>query len=150
MPRPITTTHQQAISENERLLEAANALDARWPRNERTASEVRSQWLQALTEFRSHLKSHFAAEEQAGYFADVLSVAPELTSQVESLLRQHSTLAAALDRLILMFGSNAADGQQLIAEHQLFHELIAELKRHETAENSLVLEVADRDIGVGD
>lgn len=147
---PTTTTLEQALAENHRFLAAANALDSRWPRNERTASEIRPQWLQALTEFRDHLRSHFALEEDAGYLADVLAAAPELARQVQSLQQEHCTLAATLDRLISTVGGSSADGHQVVAEHQLFHELISKIKAHEHAENSLVMEAVDREIGAGD
>jgi hypothetical protein len=106
-----------------------------------------------LTELCDRLAMHFALEEAFGYFDDPVSVAPRLSRQAEALRSQHSALflevraiADEHDRLVGRMGA-----------HGLMHHLAPrfrgfdeKLRQHEAAENELILEAFDDDIGVGD
>lgn len=109
--------------------------------------------IEKLGNFRDQLATHFALEEAFGYFDEPLKAAPQLAERAEELRQQHADLFVRLCRLV----DQAEDDYQrepherafrLIAER--FHQFDADLQVHEQAENELIMEAFNADIGVGD
>lgn len=115
--------------------------------------EHRRYLAQLLGRFRDQLAMHFALEEAFGYFDDPVSVAPRLSNRADQLRLQHATLFDEICRLVeeaetmAVRESSLAKMQQFAERLELFQ---VTLRNHETAENDLILEAFDEDIGVGD
>lgn len=106
-----------------------------------------------LGQLCDQLALHFSLEEAYGYFDDALVDAPQLSDQANHLRDEHEPLFKELCRIVEQ------------AERWLYHELPAgkeptlakrfddfhrRLNHHEQAENHLILEAYETDIGTGD
>ena len=113
----------------------------------------RYQFVGMLEDLRDHLALHFALEEAYGYFDEPLKVDPRLSSRAKILRSQHRELYLVACDLIdhamqLHDGHNLrALARRLVAEYADFD---AQLNRHEQAENELIQQEWDDDIGVCD
>ena len=106
-----------------------------------------------LCQLRDQLALHFSLEEAYGYFDDPIDVAPQLGRQAEHLRAQHKELYVDLCDLV-------ERGERLFYDEQhaalalwigpQFVEFDQRLRRHEEAENELITQAYDDDIGVGD
>lgn len=141
---------EQFMADNDRLLKAADSLAALWPVGANVNAESLRGLRMALAEFRTQLQVHFAEEEQSGYLGEALSAAPQLASQAESLRHEHEAFMAAADRLVAEVEEDVPDADQAAKQRQKFVQLVSGLRKHEQAENSLVLEAFDEDLGSGD
>ncbi len=79
---------QRRMGEMEALLGESRAPAAR-----------RSRLEELFADLEGALIEHFAIEEQGGYFAEVLAVAPRLSGRVARLKRSHSAFRRRLARL---------------------------------------------------
>ncbi len=106
-----------------------------------------------LAKVRDRLAMHFSLEEAYGYMEDALEVAPRLTGRAFSLRAQHSELyrcIAALSEFsedLVSRNTQRDDLKKLSVQVTGFLE---RLRAHESAENELILEALDDDVGVGD
>lgn len=103
-------------------------------------------------QLRDQLAMHFALEEAYGYFEDPVSVAPRLARQAGLLRNQHRTLFVWVCDLSEAAEQLRDQGAEARLEmlREAFWNFDEELRRHEDAENSLILQAFDDDIGVGD
>lgn len=148
------STHREAYvqsaAEHGRLLAGAEAVLAEWPHDAREASEVRPYLVQALNELRTKLQTHFAAEETPEYLSEAVAAAPRLAIRAKELQQQHSDFLATLERVIANVCNSDVAKCRLADERELLRKLIHDLRRHEQAEDDLLLEAVDDDIGSGD
>ena len=133
----------------ELLAELREALGER-PTND---ALTRHQLIEKLSDFRDLLATHFALEEAFGYFDEPLMAAPRLAERAEELRQEHARLFVRLCGLV----DQAEDifqrepherAYRLIAEQ--FRQFDSDLQVHEQAENELIMEAFNADIGVGD
>ena len=109
--------------------------------------------IEKLGDLRDQLATHFALEEAFGYFDEPLIAAPQLAERAEELRQEHAHLFVWFCRLV-----DEAEDEYLRAPHDVafrriaarFREFDAEFQTHEQAENELILEAFNADIGVGD
>lgn len=101
-------------------------------------------------ELSSHIKQHFDHEEQAGYFEEVIDVAPRLSDRAEALLQQHLELVDQLDLLQRHAESSAPIDSWWARLNQMFDEFFHRFLAHEQAENALLLQAYNEDIGAED
>jgi len=113
----------------------------------------RYQFVGMLEDLRDHLALHFALEEAYGYFDEPLKVDPRLSSRAKLLRREHRELYLGVCDVIdlamqLHDGNNLGDlARRLVEEYANFD---VRLNNHEQAENELIQQEWDDDIGVGD
>ncbi len=93
--------------------------------------------VQLLEQLEHVLPEHFALEEQGGYFADVLSIAPQFSSWAAELQAEHSRLIPRLDAILSELRGKVRDRARLLAEIRDFVRCIHE---HEAGETELVRE----------
>jgi len=108
---------------------------------------------QVLNELCDRLAMHFTLEEAFGYFDDPLTVAPRLSRQAECLRSQHPALYLQLRAIVEELDRHAPRmGTHTLHQHLAprFRDFDEKLRQHEAAENELILEAFDDDIGVGD
>lgn len=99
------------------------------------------------------LALHFSLEEAYGYFEDALDVAPRLAERAEELRNEHVALFDAIREI-------ADDAKESHIRQQItycmpslverFQKFDGDLQRHESLENTLIVEATHLDIGVGD
>ncbi|MBC8351687.1 MAG: hemerythrin domain-containing protein [Planctomycetes bacterium] len=115
------------------------------------ARQATPQVIAALTvELSSHVKQHFDHEEQGGYFEEAIELAPRFSDRAKLLLQQHLELAAQLDELQQHADSSSEIGPWWAQLTQLFDEFMHRFLAHEEAENALLLQVYNEDIGAED
>ena len=106
-----------------------------------------------LCQLRDQLALHFSLEEAYGYFDDPIDVAPQLSRQSEQLRAEHKELYVDLcdlvERAERMFYDEQHAALTLWIGPQ-FLEFDKRLRHHEEAENELITQAYDDDIGVGD
>lgn len=106
-----------------------------------------------LESLRDQFALHFSLEEAFGYFEDAISVAPRLSTRADRLRGEHRTLFVEICDVVdeaerLLRGDGSPHTVRKIAlKFVAFHH---QYQAHEAAENDLILEALDDDIGVGD
>ena len=105
-----------------------------------------------LSQLRDQIAMHFSLEEAYGYFEDAIAVAPQLSRVAANLRAQHQGLFRRICDL------------EELAEQWLYHETIDASGRllrgydeflvlfsqHEAAENELIIDSVNGDLGGGD
>ncbi len=103
-----------------------------------------------LAELDRHLAAHFVHEEEGGYFAEVLQIAPRYKSEVDGLLSQHPLLREMLSSLL----SKVDDAPLTMSRWQDiangFERFVEHFIEHETDENDLLQKSYCQDIGAED
>ena len=150
---------------NERI--APNACDALLEEHRKLMGQIGElrQWWSELDELgtpkygemgtrlkllREILAEHFREEENGGYLAAALAVAPRFQREAEELCAQHPDFLASLDQFVASL-VEAESGMQSWQEvrDQLEH-FLSELRRHEARENAVVQSAFGDDIGTAD
>ena len=138
-PELITSEHEELVRA---VREAGDELAS--PNRERNRVNDK---LIHLSEF---VESHFRQEEQGGYMADALRHSPQLRARAEALKEQHEQLQEEIDKLQLLVHSGVESPHWWERVQVDFQHFAARLTNHEHAENQLVQEAFNRDIGGGD
>jgi len=88
-----------------------------------------------LSHIASILPEHFALEEQGGYFADVLSVAPHFAGMAADLQAEHELLIPSLHLILAKLDQPQVDRDQIVEEIESF---VRAIHDHEDGETELV------------
>jgi hypothetical protein len=100
-----------------------------------------------LAELRAHVAEHFRCEEQGGYMATVLERRPQSERAVQHLLGEHRPLLDGLDALLREAGAAKRIDDDFRARVRTWAD---SLRHHEAAENVLVEDTFNQDIGQKD
>lgn len=103
-----------------------------------------------LQQIRQLLADHFATEEEGGYLASALSVAPQFARRAEELQLQHREFLQQLDELIVRLTSSPAQFPTWSDACREFEAFLVSLREHEHAENEIVQSAFERDAGTAD
>ncbi len=106
-----------------------------------------------LGDFRDQLAFHFTLEEAYGFFDDAIEEAPQISRKVTLLKYQHVQLFDRACSLAAKAEEIAGESPCLRAVARLRRDiraLLARLQEHERAENRLIMDVLNVDLGVGD
>ncbi len=87
-----------------------------------------------LSELKTELARHFAAEEAEDYFGTVLEEEPNLADDVAALKSEHHTMLTSVDALAASSQTEQRWGELALPTLAL----IAQLERHEAAETKLL------------
>jgi len=104
-----------------------------------------------LRDFDQHLRRHFELEEEGGFFGEWTGLDPGKHRRVERLLAQHRSLERGVSALV--DGASRAEARRAPLSEAFvsgLRKLLADLLRHEKAENELAQELALQDTGGGD
>lgn len=106
---------------------------------------------QQLAELRDQIAIHFALEEAYGYFDDAVRFAPRFSAQAARLKAQHPVLFTQLNELVEL-AEDPVEPHGPWSEKicSCFTEFDTHLRGHEQAEEQLILDVFESDIGGGD
>jgi vacuolar-type H+-ATPase subunit I/STV1 len=112
------------------------------PLSSHSASEISS----FLEKVQHEVTEHFSLEEKDGYMSGVLQKRPDLEATINYLLEEHGRLAQSMEEILAM----ASAGDDLSLIRLKVKEWIRTIRHHESAENLLVLDASNFDIGVAD
>ena len=106
--------------------------------------------LTLLEGFDPALREHFAVEEEGGYFADILKVAPRLSRRAARLEQNHKEFSKRLQSLLALvrYAVDAPDDWERVTAR--VEGFLQALRAHEDEENELVREAFMDDLGRGD
>jgi len=137
--------HERIQREHDALRELLGKVHRTLTKRRESVANV-SEMLQSL---HRHVRTHFDEEEQGGFFEEIVSQAPRLSTRAETIQGEHARLNNDLLELIVCADDAKSEDwwQNLEAK---FHEFSKELMRHESKENELLLEAYSDDIGAAD
>jgi hypothetical protein len=119
------------------------------------APDLEGRWVAALLErlrpLRRGLREHFESEEKGAIFGSLPIAKPRLARQLDALKKEHPVLSERLERIIAhaegLSDPEIYEIRELNAAVQLF---VATLRRHEAAENEIVVHSLWDELGTGD
>lgn len=143
---PTSTSCAGFLEEHRELAEALQVFERLLDGQNRARGVVERQ-LQKLADL---VESHFAHEEEGGYMADAVTRAPRLSTTAEKLVGEHTELLDDVKKLHLLARSGVETEAWWRQIDKDFTRLKARLLAHEHAENNLMHEAFNRDIGIAD
>lgn len=96
------------------------------------------------------VENHFRHEEKGGYLKVAVERAPRLSPRAEALREQHDLLQEEIDKLRMLVHSGVESPSWWARIREDLRQFAQRLHSHEEAENDLVQEAFNDDIGVGD
>lgn len=100
-----------------------------------------------LTALRDHVAEHFAQEERGGYMAAVVAIDPRFAPPVEELQAEHARILKWFDDVAARLAESPGRyGCWSEGQHDL-SAILADLERHEHAENALWQSAFEDDVG---
>lgn len=103
-----------------------------------------------LAQLGDQLVKHFALEEREGYFEEAVLHAPQLVAKVNRLLAQHPKMCTQAQSLVAEATTRSGHQDWWDTTRTLFLSFREELLRHERAEDRLLQEAYNLDIGSHD
>lgn len=108
--------------------------------------------VELFAQLRDQLATHFALEEALGYLEDVIVTSSRYCERAYHLRAEHETLYLQIAQLAddayrIARSGNSSELQRLL---RAFRDFCARLKRHELAEDELILDALYDELGVGD
>ena len=101
--------------------------------------------------FHTQLRRHIEVEELDGFLRPVCQCRPTLTPRVDRLLQEHHEMLAACTAIEAFFHQRQnPTSEECVEGRRGALDLIARLEQHEAAENNLIQEAFNLDLGVGD
>ena len=140
------SAYEQARREHEQLRERLKFLHHQLELRQVPLAEME----RLLNEFRGRLESHFHSEEHEGFFDQVVSRAPQLSRQADSLSHEHVELLQGLDSLIGLAGCDTDQPQCWRVLTLRFEDFMKQLMHHESEENGMLQEAYSDDLGTKD
>ena len=143
---PLETIRSQHFA----LLQQIRALEELLAEPDDAGAERARRALTLLEGFDLALREHFAVEEEGGYFADVLKVAPRLSRRAARLEQNHKEFSERLESLLALvrYAIDAPDDWERVTAR--VEGFLQALRAHEDEENELVREAFMDDLGRGD
>lgn len=139
-------TYRELLDQHEALMKALQrletVLDA--PREEHHPG-ARPRVVLDLEAVRARLADHFAAEEDGGYFAELLADRPDLRARARVVAAQHGEITRALDDVLAREAT-----LDLAALDQPARAVVALVRRHEAEERRLVEDAVQQEVGTPD
>ena len=105
---------------------------------------------QELRRLERELDEHFADEECGGFFAEILAACPEFGHRVQRLVDQHREFREALRSLRRTCRLVCAESGARAGWLAAFSDFERCFVDHERAEQKLLLDATERDLGAGD
>ncbi|HWB09686.1 MAG TPA: hemerythrin domain-containing protein [Pirellulales bacterium] len=92
----------------------------------------------AIEELQTHLRHHFAQEEEGGYLEQALVAAPRFSGQATELLQQHPVMVAQVAEAVRTARRATSDSTAWPVLKEQVKKLLGSLVAHEKAENAIV------------
>lgn len=150
------TWRQKIIEEHRELNEKVERLRGylRKPRPELGSAGSHlwaSELSQQLVELHDQLCRHFRYEEKSGMMEDIMRRHPRATGQVDELLDEHTVMLDESRELVTLLLAYSEDSKSAdVRLRRRLNKLLDQLGEHERNENSLIMDLAYNDLGLGD
>ena len=110
-----------------------------------------SQLSQELVDFHDQLCRHFRYEEQSGIMEELMASHPRASGQVDTLVEEHAAMLAESRGVIAALLAYSEDRAELgIGLRRRMTAMLDRFEEHERRENSLIMDLALSDLGLGD
>ena len=104
-----------------------------------------------LRDFQNQLQKHFDLEEDGGYNADLIKIAPHLAQSVAHLEEDHRKIISDLSHILDIVKRIQGDkSPMLLRVKNRIGSLLDFIREHESEENAIIQEAYYQDYGVGD
>jgi hypothetical protein len=103
-----------------------------------------------LIRTEAELEEHFTHEESGGFFAEIRDLSPELEDRVRNLLREHQEMRAMFRSLRMTCRWACSESGGRTGWLGAFADFHRRFDAHEHAENDVLYEALQHDVGVGD
>ena len=131
---------QHLLAEHRRVHKLLTEIEDQWLRTDDSARspDAITALRERVEKLRCELANHFAEEEAGGVLEEAAARLPDLGKEVNNLDKQHASLLADLDRIIV--GLYTATGSGLIPGElkEAFEKFAGQLKAHEASENRVL------------
>jgi hemerythrin-like domain-containing protein len=95
--------------------------------------------VQRLTRLRDELDRHYAEEEEGGCLEEAECRSPSVAPEVRRVKCEHNALRLDMDRLVALAQTFREPLADLVELDQQFRQFAARLKKHEAAENRIIV-----------
>lgn len=149
-PDPVILGH--LLSEHRELFQQLSALRTMLASESPPGCDRLRELGRAITALRGHLADHFHQEESGGFIEEAVARMPRLGSAATEVLGQHGALLADLDRIVARFGNagEAPCAEEWRGMHEAFDAFMRRMQAHERAENAVVQQGYNEDLGLDD
>jgi len=104
-----------------------------------------------LRDFENQLQKHFDLEEDGGYNADLVRIAPHLAPSIAHLEEDHRKIISDLDHILDTVKSVENETSPMLPRaRKRIDALLSFIREHEAEENAIIQEAYYQDYGVGD
>lgn len=142
---------QDTLEEHRHCMEVVAEIEACLDRQPDRDGRWLSDLLGKLPKLSDTLREHFASEEKGPLFEKIPYSHPRFASTLQDLKDEHGRIASTVDTIIQkaaqLQDAEIFELRELNAQVQL---LIATIRRHEAAENEVVVQAHWDEVGVGD
>lgn len=142
---------QDTLEEHKHCMEVVAEIEACLDRQPDREGVWLSALLLKLPKLSETLRGHFSAEEKGPLFEKIPFSHPQFASTLQDLKDEHGRITSTVDAIIRKAGqlqdAEIFELRELNAQIQL---LIATIRRHEAAENEVVVQAHWDEVGVGD
>ena len=143
---PLETIRSQHLALHQKI----RALEDVFAEPDGATAETARKTMTLLEGFDSALGEHFAIEEEGGYFADILKVAPRLSRRAAHLEQNHKEFSKRLEALLALVQYAIDVPHEWERVTTSVEGFLRALRAHEDNENELVREAFMVDLGRGD
>ena len=143
-------TKLDLLAEHRELMRKVAELRQWWEQLDELGSPRFGEMGDRLSELREVLATHFADEEEGGYLASALAVAPQFSERAAQLQKQHAEFLQTLERIIADLKAPEPRCQGWNEARLRVEKFLAQLRQHEAAENAIVQSAFGDDLGHGD
>jgi len=149
-PDPVILGH--LLSEHRELFQQLSALRTMLAAEAPPGCDRLRELVRAIATLRGHLADHFRQEESGGFLEEAVARMPRLGSAATEVLGQHGALLADLDRIVDRFADagEAPCTAEWLAMHDAFDTFMRRMQAHERAENAVVQQGYNEDLGLDD
>lgn len=106
---------------------------------------------QKLLDLHDQLCRHFRYEEESGMIRELKETHPRASAEVDTLVEEHAALLEDCRRMIgALLSYSEDDAIQGVGLRRHMRAMLDRLDKHERQENSLIIDLACSDLGLGD
>jgi len=142
--------YRKAMEEHKEIRAILTRLHAALRCGEETPVSSFGDLCEMVAELSTHLRAHFAIEEDGGFMTPVLEERPNAVDTVDRLKGEHEEILDQCDEIQRILQSSSASSDQVDGICERLRSLIEQLHEHERLEDELIQSVFVDDMGTKD